>query len=59
MGVGLPYAITVCFFGGTAEFVALWFKSIGLEHGYYLYISMCVAISLYTCVRMKEMRGKN
>src|SRR5262245_27957510 len=28
-GVGLPYAVTVSIFGGTAESIALWFKSIG------------------------------
>ena len=26
LGVGLPYALTVAVFGGTAEYVALWFK---------------------------------
>jgi MHS family alpha-ketoglutarate permease-like MFS transporter len=30
-GVGLPYAVTVSIFGGTAESIALWFKSIGHE----------------------------
>lgn len=31
LGVGLPYALTVSIFGGTAEYVALWFKSVGLR----------------------------
>ena len=26
LGVGLPYALTVAIFGGTAEFIALWLK---------------------------------
>ena len=30
-GVGLPYAITTSIFGGPAESIALWFKSIGHE----------------------------
>ncbi|MCO6740742.1 alpha-ketoglutarate transporter, partial [Streptomyces sp. CHA15] len=34
LGVGLPYALTVSIFGGTAEYLALWFKSIGMESGY-------------------------
>src|SRR5262245_44165136 len=34
-GVGLPYALTVSIFGGTAESVALWFKSIGHETWFY------------------------
>ena len=29
IGVGLPYALTVSIFGGTADSVALWLKSIG------------------------------
>ena len=35
LGVGLPYALTVAIFGGTAEYVALWFKNIGHESGFY------------------------
>jgi hypothetical protein len=31
LGVGLSYAIANALFGGTAEYVALWFKSIGHE----------------------------
>jgi len=34
-GVGLPYAVTVSIFGGTAESIALWFKSIGHETWFY------------------------
>ncbi|MBO0758213.1 MAG: MFS transporter, partial [Bradyrhizobiaceae bacterium] len=34
-GVGLPYAITVSIFGGTADSIALWFKSIGKESWFY------------------------
>ncbi len=31
LGVGLPYAITVSVFGGTAPAIALYFKSLGRE----------------------------
>ena len=31
LGVGLSYALANALFGGTAEYVALWFKSIGNE----------------------------
>ncbi len=34
LGVGLPYALTVAIFGGTAEFIALWLKSIGMVSHY-------------------------
>jgi MFS transporter, MHS family, alpha-ketoglutarate permease len=32
-GVGLPYAITVSIFGGTADSIALWLESIGRKAG--------------------------
>jgi MHS family alpha-ketoglutarate permease-like MFS transporter len=54
LGVGLPYALTVSIFGGTAEYIALWFKSIGMESGYYWYVTGCIAISLLVYVTMKD-----
>jgi len=56
LGVGLPYALTVSIFGGTAEYIALWFKSIGMETGYYWYVTACIAISLLVYVFMKDTR---
>jgi MHS family alpha-ketoglutarate permease-like MFS transporter len=56
LGVGLPYALTVSIFGGTAEYVALWFKSIGMETGYYWYVTACIACSLLVYVFMKDTR---
>jgi MHS family alpha-ketoglutarate permease-like MFS transporter len=52
LGAGLPYALTVSIFGGTAEYVALWFKSIHLEHGFYWYVSGCIFISLLSYIFM-------
>ncbi len=49
LGVGLPYALTVAIFGGTAETVALWFKNIGLESGFYWYVTACIAMSPWRC----------
>lgn len=54
LGVGLPYAITVSVFGGTAEYVALWFKNKGIESGFYWYVTACIACSLLVYVFMKE-----
>ncbi|TBU73060.1 alpha-ketoglutarate permease [Pseudomonas daroniae] len=56
LGVGLPYALTVSVFGGTAEYVALWFKSVGLESGFYWYVTGCIACSLLVYVTMKDTR---
>jgi hypothetical protein len=42
-GVGVPYAVTVSIFGGTAESLALWFKSIGHETWFYYYLTGVIA----------------
>jgi len=53
LGVGLPYALTVALFGGTAEYIALYFKNIGHESLFYWYVTGCVLVSLivYAVVR--------
>jgi MFS transporter, MHS family, alpha-ketoglutarate permease len=56
LGVGLPYALTVSIFGGTAEYVALWFKSIGHEAGFYWYVTACIAVSLVVYTLMPDTR---
>lgn len=48
LGVGLPYAITVALFGGTAEYIALRCKGAGHESYYYWYVTGCIFISLVT-----------
>lgn len=54
LGVGLPYALTVALFGGTAEYVALWFKEAGNESGFYWYVTGAVFVSLLTYFFMRE-----
>lgn len=58
LGVGLPYAITVALFGGSAEYVALWFKQQQVEQYYYWYVTGCIAFSLSVYLFMKD-TGKN
>jgi MHS family alpha-ketoglutarate permease-like MFS transporter len=53
-GVGLPYSLTVSIFGGTAESIALYFKSIGHEHWFYYYLTGCIAASLIVYVLMRD-----
>jgi MHS family alpha-ketoglutarate permease-like MFS transporter len=53
-GVGLPYAITVSIFGGTAESIALWFKSIGHETWFYYYLTAVIATSLLVYTAMRD-----
>lgn len=52
LGVGLPYALTVSLFGGTAEYVALWFKNAGIEQGFYWYVTACIFMSLLVYIFM-------
>jgi MHS family alpha-ketoglutarate permease-like MFS transporter len=56
LGVALPYALTVAVFGGTAEYVALWFKQAGYESGFYWYVTACIACSLAVYVWMPDTR---
>jgi MHS family alpha-ketoglutarate permease-like MFS transporter len=53
-GVGLPYAVTVSVFGGTAESIALWFKSIGHETWFYVYLTAVIATSLVVYTAMRD-----
>ena len=57
LGVGLPYALTVAVFGGTAEYVALWFKQAGVERGFYWYVTACIACSLLVYLWMPDTRA--
>ena len=54
LGVGLPYALTVAIFGGTAEYVALWLKNAGHEPWFYWYVSAAIAVSLAVYVAMAD-----
>lgn len=54
LGVGLPYALTVAIFGGSAEYVALWLKNAGHESYFYWYITGCIFLSLMVYVTMKD-----
>jgi len=53
LGVGLPCAITVSLFGGTAPAIALYFKSLGHEDWFYYYLSgmICLSLIIYSTMR--------
>jgi MFS transporter, MHS family, alpha-ketoglutarate permease len=57
IGVGLPYALTVSIFGGTADSVALWFKSVGHEGWYYYYLTGMIGISLVVYLFMRDTKA--
>ena len=56
LGVALPYALANAIFGGTAEYVALWFKSAGNESGFYIYVSAIMAFGFLVVLTMPDTR---
>jgi MHS family alpha-ketoglutarate permease-like MFS transporter len=52
LGVGLPYALSVSLFGGTAEYAALWFKGAGHEAGFFWYVAAMCGGSLVAAVML-------
>ncbi|WP_027581711.1 MFS transporter [Bradyrhizobium sp. Ai1a-2] len=59
LGVGLPYAITVSLFGGTAPAVALYFKSLGHEQWFYYYLSGMIFLSLLIYATMRDTKSES
>ncbi len=57
LGVGLPYAIGVSLFGGTAEYVALKFKAVGHETWFYWYVTACLGVALLAAIAMPDTRA--
>ncbi|MFZ2207143.1 MAG: MFS transporter [Porticoccaceae bacterium] len=56
LGVALPHALAASIFGGSAEYVGLWFKAAGSEGSFFWYVSGCIALSLLVYLRMPETR---
>ena len=56
LGIGLPHALAVALFGGTAEYIALWCKRAGHEPYFYWYIAGCIGASLLLFLTMPETR---
>ncbi len=54
LGVALPYAIANTLFGGTAEYVALWLKSKGVEQYFFWYVTAMIGVSLIAFIKMRD-----
>ena len=54
LGVGLPYGIGVAVFGGSAEYVALAFKSAGIESGFFWYVAVMCALALVAAISLPD-----
>jgi MHS family alpha-ketoglutarate permease-like MFS transporter len=56
-GVGLPYALAVSIFGGSAEYIALWFKNARMESGFYWYATAVIFCSLVVYFLMPDTKA--
>lgn len=54
LGVALPYATANAIFGGTAEYVALWFKKEGMESGFYVYVATVMGIAFLVALTLRD-----
>jgi MHS family alpha-ketoglutarate permease-like MFS transporter len=59
LGVALPYAISNAIFGGTAEYIALWFKQAGHETWFYVYVTAVIGVSLLVYVFMRDTKQRS
>lgn len=56
LAMGLSYAIANALFGGTIEYIALWFKSRGNESAFFWYVSGLAAVALIASWSMPDPR---
>lgn len=54
LGVALPYALGNAMFGGTAEYVGLWFKQGGAESGFYIYVAAFAAAACLISIFLRD-----
>ncbi len=54
LGVGIPYALAASLFGGTAPYIALWFKDQGHESWFFIYITALIFGSLLVYATMRD-----
>lgn len=54
LGVGLAYAVANAAFGGSAEYVALVLKTLGMENTFYWYVTAMMAIAFLFSLRLPK-----
>lgn len=58
-GIGLPYALAVAIFGGTAPYLTTWMNTNGLGQFVWLYCAAAAAIGVVVYLTMPETKGKD
>jgi MFS transporter, MHS family, alpha-ketoglutarate permease len=56
-GIGLPYALAVAIFGGTAPYITTWMSTNGLGGFVWLYVAAAALIGVAVYATMPETRG--
>ncbi|MHA6622015.1 MFS transporter [Pseudonocardia sp. DLS-67] len=57
-GIGLPYALAVAIFGGTAPYITTWMNANGLGGYVWLYVAAGALVGVAVYATMPETRGK-
>ncbi|MFC4116043.1 MFS transporter [Nonomuraea zeae] len=57
-GIGLPYALAVAIFGGTAPYVTTWLTSNGFRDQIWIYVAAAALIGVLVYATMPETKGK-
>ena len=52
--IALPYATANAVFGGTAEYVALWFKKEHMESGFYVYVAIVMGLAFLVALTLRN-----
>lgn len=57
-GIGLPYALSVALFGGTAPYITTWMSANGLRGWVWLYVAAAAVVGIVVYATMPETKGK-
>ncbi|SEH01514.1 MFS transporter, MHS family, alpha-ketoglutarate permease [Nonomuraea solani] len=57
-GIGLPYALAVAVFGGTAPYVTTWLSTSGYRDQVWLYVAAAALVGVAVYATMPETKGK-
>ena len=57
-GIGLPYALAVALFGGTAPYITTWMAGAGYRDLTWIYVSAAALIGVVVYATMPETKGK-
>jgi MHS family alpha-ketoglutarate permease-like MFS transporter len=57
-GIGLPYALAVAIFGGTAPYITTWMATNGHRGSVWIYVAIAAAVGVVVYATMPETKGK-